>query len=83
MTAMSEHDVIDVLTAIAAYDQRTVGESDVHAWHAVAGYACWNRDGALRAVVAHYAETKQRITPADITKFLREPGESGQRICEY
>jgi hypothetical protein len=80
---MNEHDTIDVLTAIAAYDQRTVGPDDVKAWHAIAQHAMWNREGALRAVVDHYTEQTKRIMPADITQFLREPGESGQRICEY
>lgn len=68
---MTEHDVIDVLTAIAAYDQRTVGESDVQAWHAIAQHANWNRDDALRAVVDHYANETKRIMPADITAGIR------------
>ncbi len=80
---MNEHDVIDVLTAIAAYDQRTVGPEDVKAWHAIARYGNWNRDGAIRAVVDHYSRQGKRIMPADITRYLRDPGETGERICEY
>lgn len=80
---MNEHDVIDILTAIAAYDQRTVGPEDVKAWHVIAQRAHWNRRGALRAVVNHYAHKGKRIMPADITAYLRDPGETGERICEY
>lgn len=30
---MNHAEIVDLLTACAAYDRRTVGESDVHAWH--------------------------------------------------
>ena len=71
---MNEHDTIDVLTAIAAYDQRTVGPDDVRAWHAIAKHANWDRDGAIRAVVEHYSRETKRIMPAHITAFLHPRG---------
>jgi hypothetical protein len=80
---MSKADVAMLLTLMASFDQRTIGDADVEAWHATAQYAHWNTAGARRAVVAHYAETKQRMMPADVTEFLRDPDESGQRICQF
>lgn len=68
---MSKSDVALLLAAIAAYDQRTIGEADVEAWHAAAQYARWDLEGARRAVVAHYAEARQRIMPADVTAGIR------------
>ena len=68
---MSKAEVALLLAVIAAYDQRTIGDSDVEAWHAAARYANWDSDGARRAVVAHYAEAKQRIMPADVTAGIR------------
>lgn len=81
---MTEDDVAELLEEIERADsRRTFDERDVEFWHRVAVHARWNLPGALRAVTAHYAETKSWISPADITRYLREPGESGQRICEY
>lgn len=81
---MTADDVMELLEEIEQMDgRRTFDERQVTAWHRVATHAGWNLAGALRAVTSHYAETKSWIMPADITKFLREPGESGQRICEF
>jgi hypothetical protein len=51
---MTRDDVIDVLTAVAAADRRTVGHSDVDVWQAVIGDL--PRDFALRAVRDHLRE---------------------------
>lgn len=90
MTALTPHpagmtkgDIARLLALMASWDQRTIGDADVEAWHLIAQHARWNAQGAARAVVAHYAETRRRIMPADITAFLRSPEESGERICEY
>lgn len=64
---MTPADVIDVLTKCAAYDQRTVGEADVMAWHEILGRV--ERADALEAVRVHYAETRDRAMPADIRKL--------------
>lgn len=69
---MNEHDVIDVLTLIAAYDQRTVGEDDVKAWTQTAHIGKWRTAHAARVVVEHYADQTDRIMPAHITRRLRE-----------
>lgn len=68
---MSKAEVALLLAAIAAYDQRTIGDADVEAWHAAARYANWDSGGAKRAVMAYYAEATRRIMPADITAGIR------------
>lgn len=76
MTAMTEHDVIDVLTAIAAFDQRTVGEADVQAWTLAARHGGWEQASyAMRAVVEHHTFQTDRIMPAHITRRIREQRE--------
>lgn len=81
---MTTDDVAELLEEIELMDtRRTFDERQVEAWHRVAVVAKWNLPGALRAVAGHYAESKTWIMPADITKFLRDPSESGQRICEF
>lgn len=51
---MNRNEVIDVLTAVAAADRRTVGEADVTVWCAVIGDL--PKEDALRAVVDHFRE---------------------------
>jgi len=68
--------VVDVLSACAAYDSRTVGESDVAAWSAVlANHAPENVAGEdlLAAVVAFYAEPRpRRAMVGDILALAKE-----------
>ena len=66
---MSPNDIIDLLTLAAAYDQRTVGQGDVTAWHAALFKL--DPDEAQAAVIAHYQDSTQRIMPADIYKRCR------------
>lgn len=51
---MTPDDVIDVLSAVAAVDRRTVGEADVIMWHQIIGHL--PKDLALQAVVDHFRE---------------------------
>lgn len=52
---MNRNDVIDVLTAVAAADRRTVGETDVDVWQAVIGDL--PRTLALTAVRDHLRDS--------------------------
>lgn len=61
---MTKSDTLDVLTAIAAYDLRTVGESDVTAWHLAINDL--PKDLALEAVVIHHKTSTERIKPANV-----------------
>lgn len=71
---MTKTEVALLLSLIAAYDQRTIGNADVEAWHAVAQHARWDNDKVRQAVVAHYARETRRIMPADITQNIRGRG---------
>lgn len=71
---MTWDDIVDLLTLITAYDQRTVGEEDVRAWLLVAQLEGWTPRAAQRAVVEHYARgaDRPRITPAAVTDRIRD-----------
>lgn len=76
---MTFEDTASVLGKCAAYDQRTVGEADVLAWHEVIGHL--DRESCLAAVTAHYREHSHRAMPADIRKLAtdRRAQERGKR----
>lgn len=61
---MTPDQIVDLLTVAAAFDQRTVGEGDAMAWHSVLGDL--NFTDAKQAVLGHYADTRERVMPADI-----------------
>ena len=61
---MNAADTIDVLSAIAAYDQRTIGRADAEAWHLAIGDL--DRDLALEAVVIHHKTSTERCKPAHV-----------------
>ena len=71
---MMKSEVAALLAFCAAYDQRTIGKSDVEAW-AEALDSPWvpdiDMDEAQSAVVAHYRETSQRINVADVLKRVK------------
>lgn len=71
----TETDVL--LSVAAAFDYRTIGEADTHAWHA----ALYDLDftTAREAVIAHYRRTDDRITPAQI-RHLTNPGQANKPI---
>lgn len=68
---MTSEEIIDLLTAAAAYDRRTVGEGDVHAWHEVAGRAGWTFHAALVALHQHFATSTDWLMPGHITTLVR------------
>lgn len=59
-----------VLTKASAFDQRTIGESDVMAWHSVLGDIPIG--DALEAVSNHYRESTSRLWPADVRRLAAE-----------
>lgn len=89
---MNRNDVADVLTAISAYDQRTVGEPDIIAWHAAIGDL--PKDVAIEAVAMHHKISAERIKPFHVNELVRNirndrrergltgPIASGCRFCD-
>lgn len=78
---MTTDEIIDLLSLIAAYDQRTVGEADVEAWLAIADAEAWTMPAARRAVIEHHrrGSDKPRIRPAHITDTIRQVEETIRR----
>lgn len=69
---MTPNQTIDLLTLIATFDQRTVGQADVAAWHTIATECGWTWPLARRAVLEHHKRDgdRPRIKPAHITDAL-------------
>lgn len=67
---MNKQDIIDVLTAVRAGDNRTVGQGDVEMWHLVIGKL--NKDQALQAVIEHRQERPGTwLEPGHILQIVR------------
>lgn len=84
---MTHHDVALLLAFMAAYDQRTVGDADVEAWHLVAQAGRWTLPYARRAVVEHATTaTGDRLLPGHITRAIRarrEAASASYRLREW
>ncbi|KDE14234.1 hypothetical protein [Rhodococcus aetherivorans] len=65
---LTRDDVIDILTAIAAYDRRTIGEGDIAAWGA-ALRPDLDRQLAIEAVRIHNATSEDWIKPVHVNKL--------------
>lgn len=61
---MTPSQVAELLSVAAAFDQRTIGEFDIGAWHAAIGDLDF--DDARASLVAHYRDRRDRVMPADI-----------------
>lgn len=67
---MTADEIIDLLTLAAGYDRRTVGESDVEAWGAMAAKCGWTFPIARRAIVEHFEHSDRPIMPANINTII-------------
>lgn len=67
---MTPLETADILTAIASFDLRTVGEADIIAWHAVIGEL--DKALALEAVVLHHKTNTERIKPAHLIGIAKQ-----------
>lgn len=68
---MTTDEVVDLLTAAAAYDRRTVGRGDVLAWTEVAHRARWTFAEALSAMHQHFATSTEYLMPGHITTLIK------------
>lgn len=66
---MTPSQTAELLTFCAAFDRRTIGKSDVLAWHTVLGNLDY--EAARQAVTQHYATETRWIMPADIISKVR------------
>lgn len=64
---MTKAEVAQLLTIIAAFDRRTIGEADVEAWHLVVG----DLDAAdcAEAVRTYFTDSREWLMPADVRKL--------------
>lgn len=70
---MSKAEVALLLAFIASYDQRTIGDADVEAWHLLVRPGRWTTPYARRAVIEHATSaTGERLLPGHITQRIRE-----------
>ena len=67
---MNPIDTAGVLAKAAAFDQRTVGQADILAWHEA--LADLDAADALAAVTRHYATSEQRIMPVHVRRIATE-----------
>lgn len=67
---MTPGDTARVLAKAAAYDQRTIGEADVLAWHDAIGDLDFA--DAMAAVTRHYRDHIERMMPAHVRKAVAE-----------
>ncbi|WP_318205347.1 hypothetical protein [Streptomyces sp. SCL15-4] len=65
---MTPAETAALLSFAAAFDRRTLGETDVLAWHTVLHDITF--DAAKAAVTAHYAVETRWIMPADIRQHV-------------
>lgn len=66
---MNRSEVANLLAVIQTYDQRTVGETDVIAWHGAVGDLAFNE--GRDAVLEHYKTTTDRIMPAHLRQLVQ------------
>lgn len=67
---MTTEEVIDLLSTVAAFDRRTVGEADVIAWSAAVGDL--NFGDAREVVVQHYRTSRDWLMPSDIRTGVKK-----------
>lgn len=80
---MTKTETAALLTLIAAFDRRTIGEADVEAWHLIV--ADLEPTDCMAAVRAHYMTETRWLMPADVRAFAEAASrrrEGLRRIAE-
>lgn len=67
---MNRSQTAQVLTKIAAFDRRTIGEADVLAWHDVLEPMPF--EDCMLAVTAHFTESRDWCMPSDIVGRVKK-----------
>lgn len=68
---MTRDQVVDLLTAISAYDNRKPNQAAVLAWGKAAELGRWTLPEALDAVHAHFSEDTDYLMPAHVTARVK------------
>lgn len=68
---MTQNEVVDLLTAISAYDNRKPNPASVLAWGKAAELGRWTLTEALQAVHEHFAENPDYLMPAHVTARVK------------
>lgn len=68
---MTHDEVVDLLTAISAYDNRKANPAAVLAWGKAAELGRWTLPEALEAVHEHFSENPDYLMPAHITTRVK------------
>lgn len=68
---MNRNEVIDLLSAITAYDNRNATRETVLAWSKAAEIGRWTLPEALEAVHEHFAEATEYLLPGHITQRIK------------
>lgn len=76
---MTPGDTARVLAKAAAFDQRTVGQADVAAWHEALSDV--DATDALAAVTRHYAANEQRLMPVHVRRIAADLARERHRIA--
>jgi hypothetical protein len=69
---MTRNQVVDLLTAISAYDNRKPNEGAILAWGTAAEMGRWTLPEALAAVKAHFFEETAYLMPAHVAKRIKD-----------
>jgi hypothetical protein len=69
---MTRNQVVDLLTAISAYDNRKPNEGAILAWGTAAEMGRWTLPEALAAVKAHFFESTDYLMPAHVAKRIKD-----------
>lgn len=64
---MTKGDTARLLSLIQAFDRRTIGETDVEAWHLIV--VDLDPNDCMEAVRAHYLTETRWLMPADVRAF--------------
>lgn len=68
---MEQNQIVDLLKAASAYDNRKPDPASVMAWMEASRRGGWTFERALDAIHHHYANSPDRIMPAHITAHMR------------
>lgn len=68
---MTHDEIVDLLTAISAYDNRKPNPASVLAWGKAAELGRWTLQEALQAVHEHFSENPDYLMPAHVTTRVK------------